>query len=269
MKNIPFKAVAVDMDGTFVRLDNTYDHHRFRRILDKLKANHIHFIVASGRPIDRLRIDFHDFIDEIDLIADNGSILVQDNTIINSHYLTYQTGIRLINFIKKNFPGSSIMISSFENGYLDAHSSAEFKKFMNFYYQNLISMDNLTQLPSSVRMDKLTIWTDASAEEVEKGFNNEYSERIRATSSGFNCMDIIPYSVNKANALQHFLRYFNVKPDQLIAFGDGMNDYEMLKLAGLSYAMANADPELKKIAKYEAPSNQEDGVLQVLEQYLY
>ena len=47
-----------------------------------------------------------------------------------------------------------------------------------------------------------------------------------------------------------------------------MNDQEMLELAGYSYAMANAEPALKKIAKYIAPSNNNDGVLQVLEKYL-
>ena len=78
----------------------------------------------------------------------------------------------------------------------------------------------------------------------------------------------MPYSVNKGSALQYFLRYFDAKPSELIAFGDGMNDKEMLELAGYSYAMENAEPALKKIAKYIAPSNNNDGVLQVLEKYL-
>ena len=78
----------------------------------------------------------------------------------------------------------------------------------------------------------------------------------------------MPYSVNKGSALQYFLRYFDAKPSELIAFGDGMNDKEMLELAGYSYAMENAEPALKKIAKYEAPSNNTDGVLEVLDSYL-
>lgn len=47
-----------------------------------------------------------------------------------------------------------------------------------------------------------------------------------------------------------------------------MNDKEMLELAGYSYAMENAEPALKKVAKYIAPSNNNDGVLQVLDKYL-
>lgn len=78
----------------------------------------------------------------------------------------------------------------------------------------------------------------------------------------------MPAGVNKGQGIKYFLRYFDVKPDELIAFGDGMNDKEMIELAGYSYAMKNGDERLKKIAKYEAPSNNDMGVLQVLEHYL-
>lgn len=53
-----------------------------------------------------------------------------------------------------------------------------------------------------------------------------------------------------------------------MAFGDNANDMEMLELAGQSYAMANASDQVKAAAKYVAKSNQEDGVLDVIEAYL-
>ncbi|WP_229311241.1 HAD hydrolase family protein [Streptococcus sp. HF-1907] len=52
-----------------------------------------------------------------------------------------------------------------------------------------------------------------------------------------------------------------------MAFGDGGNDIEMLRLAGQSYAMANAPLLVQNEAKYLAPSN-DDGVLSVLEAFL-
>lgn len=54
----------------------------------------------------------------------------------------------------------------------------------------------------------------------------------------------------------------------MIAFGDGENDIEMLKACGYSYAMANANKKTKAVAKYEAPTNDENGVLKVLAKYL-
>ena len=53
-----------------------------------------------------------------------------------------------------------------------------------------------------------------------------------------------------------------------MAFGDSENDLEMLGLADFSYAMANGDEKIKRIASRLAPANTEVGVLQVIEQYL-
>lgn len=268
MKKIPFKAVAVDMDGTFVNSQNTYDRQRFRRVLDKLHEHDIHFIVASGRPLIRLEKDFAGFMDKIDAISDNGAILVRDKKIINTHYFTHQTTLKLLRYILRKYPNSSVIACGLSNSYVLANSSVNFKKFMNYYYYNYLTINSIDEIPVNDPIDKITLWTDATPEEIESEFNTDYTEQVHATSSGFNCIDIINHGVNKASGIKYFLRYFKINPSELIAFGDGMNDSEMLQLAGYSYAMENADPELKKIAKYEAPSNNENGVLKVLESYL-
>lgn len=269
MSKIPFKAVAVDMDGTFTNSQKQYDRDYFQRVLTKLKENHIHFIVASGRPLIRLKRDFEGFLDKIDLIADNGGLLVQDNNIINSHYFTHRSSIQLVDFIQTNYPNTSIIANGLDNSYMKTNAPVALKKQMSFYYLNsLISMNDLTKIPSNERINKLSLWTDVDAKTIERTFNKKSPFKIHVTSSGFNFTDVMPNGVNKASAIKYFLRYFNVKPEELIAFGDGMNDAEMLQLAGYSYAMANADPDLKKIAKYEAPSNDDNGVLKVLDQYL-
>ena len=61
---------------------------------------------------------------------------------------------------------------------------------------------------------------------------------------------------------------WKIDADQIMAFGDSENDLEMLELAGYSFAMENGEEKVKRMAKYIAPSNDEAGVLQVLEQYL-
>jgi len=55
---------------------------------------------------------------------------------------------------------------------------------------------------------------------------------------------------------------------QTLAFGDYLNDTELLAAAGTSYAMANGHPQLKAAADHIAPSNEENGVVRVLQQLL-
>lgn len=269
MSTIPFKAVAVDMDGTFMNDDLTYDHQRFDKVLTRLHDHGIHFIVSSGRPLSRLKRDFANFLDRIDIIAENGAILVQDNNIISSHYLTQKTGMELIQFIQNNYPQAYICVSG-KNGsyYLNSYPTA-FKHLMDFYYPDNTPINSFKEIPTSERVIKLTLNVDAElAPTIENHFNHDHTERIHCTTSGFDDIDVVPYGVNKAQALKYFLRYFKLDPNQLIAFGDGLNDREMLELAGYSYAMANGNPEIIKLAKFKAPSNNDSGVLQVLEQYL-
>lgn len=268
MKNIPFKAVAVDMDGTFVNSENTYDHKRFKKVLTQLHEHGIHFIVASGRPFHRLREDFSEFLDKIDLICDNGGILVRDNQIIKTNTFSNKTSMAVVKFVQENYPQASIIACGLEQSYIFDNASPEFRKFMKFYYPDAIYIKDISEIPQDEKFDKLTIWDPADPAVIEKVYNKQTNEKIHATSSGFNCTDIIPEDVNKASSLKYFLDYFKLSPAELIAFGDGMNDLEMLKLAGYSYAMENGEDELKHIAKYEAPNNNDSGVLQVLENYL-
>lgn len=270
MNKLPFEVIAVDMDGTFMRDNQTFNHKRFDRILNQLRDQGGHFIVSSGRPYTRLREDFAGFLTRIDMIADNGSLLLQDNNIISTHLITYKTTVDLIHFIQEHYPESSVIVTGVDNSYTTVNASPDFKQKMSFYYPECVEVNDLLSTVSpNGQVTKITLSykKDFSAE-LEREFNKHHTEKVHCTSSGFGLLDIVPYSVNKGSALKYFLRYFGVKPSKLIAFGDGMNDTEMLKLAGYSYAMANGDPEIKKIAKYEAPSNNNDGVLEVLDSYL-
>ena len=58
---------------------------------------------------------------------------------------------------------------------------------------------------------------------------------------------------------------YNINPSECIAFGDYLNDTDMLLQCGESYAMQNAHPSLKEIAKYTAPSNNDEGVMKILD----
>jgi hydroxymethylpyrimidine pyrophosphatase-like HAD family hydrolase len=59
------------------------------------------------------------------------------------------------------------------------------------------------------------------------------------------------------------------REENCMAFGDGMNDFTMVEAAGLGIAMANAEPEVKRVAKDMVPSNDEDGVARGIEKWIF
>lgn len=69
------KLVAVDVDGTFVRSDYTYDVPRFRRILARMEAAGCRFVVASGNQYYQLRYLFPDCAEKLAFVAENGALV--------------------------------------------------------------------------------------------------------------------------------------------------------------------------------------------------
>ena len=75
--------------------------------------------------------------------------------------------------------------------------------------------------------------------------------------------------VNKGAALLGMCERLGITPDEAMAFGDAENDAPMLRIAGLSFAMANGTEPCKLAAKAIAPSNADDGVAQMINKYAF
>ena len=72
---------------------------------------------------------------------------------------------------------------------------------------------------------------------------------IKVTSSTWNNIELNIKSAHKGNALKRFAEHLGFTLENCMAFGDGMNDFTMVEAAGLGIAMANAEPEVKRVAK--------------------
>lgn len=88
---------------------------------------------------------------------------------------------------------------------------------------------------------------------------------VKITSSTANNLEINSAAAHKGRALARFADHLGLSLANCAAFGDGMNDFTMVEAAGLGVAMANAAPEVKRVAKLVTRSNDDDGVARVLE----
>lgn len=74
--------------------------------------------------------------------------------------------------------------------------------------------------------------------------------------------------VNKGKALVRLGETLGIRREEIMAFGDGSNDLQMMREVGIGVAMANAKEEIKEAADYIAASNDEDGVAGFLEEFV-
>lgn len=102
-----------------------------------------------------------------------------------------------------------------------------------------------------------------------------YQEMMEPFADRLNCMFTAPWyfeftakGVDKAKAIDSVVRPMGIAPEEMIAFGDGMNDLSMITYAGTGVAMENAVQPLKDAAQYITASNDEDGIAKALKHFI-
>ena len=95
-----------------------------------------------------------------------------------------------------------------------------------------------------------------------------YEGRLNILRSESYFLEILPPGIDKPYGLSRLLRHLRLDRAQMMACGDGLNDIDMLKYAGLGVAMANAYEATKAAADVETTSNDEDGVAVAIDRYV-
>ena len=192
-----------------------------------------------------------------------------DGKVIKKTALDYDIAQKLLNFIQTEYPEAIIMVSAEHHCYILKSMDKAMKDDIRIYYRKVEEIDKFTDINPSDAILKVCLTADDElATIIQDRFNEKYGDYVRGTSSGNMTIDLVHKGINKAKGVADMLKYYGIDQKDLIAFGDGENDIGMLEACGYSYAMKNANEKTKAVAKYEAPSNEDNGVLKVLAKYL-
>lgn len=88
----------------------------------------------------------------------------------------------------------------------------------------------------------------------------ELGEDFVFAPSGRRWIDVLQRGVNKATGMRKVIEWYGSVPVELIAFGDSMNDYELIKMAGHGHAMGNARVAFKQVSDRVIGTNAEHAV---------
>ena len=80
--------------------------------------------------------------------------------------------------------------------------------------------------------------------------------------------EITNENVNKWDALQFLIEKLGIKPEEVMAIGDNVNDIKMIENAGLGIIMDNSAPYIKELADVVVADNNSDGVAEAIEKYV-
>lgn len=257
--------VAVDMDGTFLNSASTYDRTRFERVHQRLQDQGGRFVVASGNQYWQLKSYFEGFADVL-YVAENGAVVGTESQILRVQELERADALQALALISE-VEGVHALACGVQAAYALESTDPAVLALLRKYY---IRMGTVTQWSDvDDRIVKLALGCPPEqTEQLLDELGHSLPTSIVPVSSGHGSIDLIGRGVNKGTSLQWLCDELGIDPAHMMAFGDGGNDVEMLRLAGLGAVMGNAPEAIKAVGDLVIGTNDQSGVLNFLEDEL-
>lgn len=258
------RLIAADMDGTLLNSRKELPPHFFM-LLDQLKTLGVSFAVASGRQYYTLLQDFQNHETELDYICENGGLIFHRGECIYADEMDAAM-LRMTILEIRKIPHAHIALCGVESAYYES-ANADFVSNMELYYHHHDQVEDLLDVLGQDKICKIAVFDETNAETNIYPRLLPFSEQYRVSLSGQKWVDLMSPHVNKGAALSLLQTACGVGPGECMAFGDYLNDLEMMQSCVYSFAMANAHPDLKAVCRFETQSNDENGVVRAIERY--
>ena len=247
------KLVVFDLDDTLLNSKEEVSERNRQAILNcSQKGMKIGYItVRSPRKIKT-------FLQGLpcDCIANyNGAVIRAGNKLIAENSIKYENAINYINKVTGIAPGIGIC------AYFEPYCYKN-KEIRSYITQEILEYDLYSTPRHNFQRIRL----------FYNGYENiDFSKYISSEmqyQKSHDTATITNKLADKGIALESLIRYFGFKKEEILSFGDNVNDIPMLKASGTGVAMGNAVSQVKDIADYITLSNDEDGVAEYIETYL-
>ena len=267
-----YDMLVLDVDGTLVGSDKQISENTRRAIIEAQKRGKT-VAIASGRSIAGIRktaanISLEQYGGYV--IAYNGTTVVNCKTgecIYNQmvpqemvkpvYEAAKKAGVGIVVYndnTKEMVSGNGL------NEYIKADAMAcdvtineahDFVKAINFPFNKFL----LSGAPAYMA-------------EVEKIMDKEFGDRMNVFRSDPFYVELLPRYVDKGVAVEKLVKHLEIPREKVICIGDSYNDMPMLRFAGMGVAMGNAQKEVKEMADYVTASNDEDGIVNVIDKFM-
>lgn len=263
-----YKMLVLDLDDTLLRDDYTISTRNRERLIQAQEAG-VYVVLASGRPTpamlryaEELKLkDFGSY-----LISFNGAMItdvkasetifeqsLSKDQIHHLHDFSVENNVDIITYTE------DAIISESTSKYIDVEIDLT---QMNF--QKVDCFKSAVQQPAvkCIMLDEPTRLKD-----VEHILKTENPDQSVAISKPF-FLEVMPQGIDKAASIERLANMLGIKQEEIVAVGNAGNDLTMIEYAGLGIWVDNVTPELRDRAQVIVSSNNNDGVAEVVEQYI-
>lgn len=258
------RLIVTDLDNTLLNAEHALDPLTIETFRALERRGH-HLAIASGR-------HFRDIAEvrrmlgvEAHIISTNGAHLyAPDDSVIYERHLPAATVAALT---RLEVPGDiRVNLYTSHKWFIDAEAPSllEFHASTGFRYEVI----DLRGYDGADVGKVLFIGVPSTLAEIERDVRARFGDRVHVTYSLPDSLEVMARGVDKGRALQALSERLGVAAGRCVAFGDNLNDVEMLRFAGEAFIMANAHPDLPQLLPRASQigANTEAGVARQLRQ---
>lgn len=264
------KLIAVDLDGSLLTSKNNLTDFTKNTLIKASNIGH-KVVIITGRDYYAANYigDLLEFKKYGGLISSsNGSNVYsprENKTIIN-HTIDYILAREIISF-GKNL-GFDLII------YHDGKILAEKKDTYSLEFlanKNNMSVEIISDLEKYLNFSVNKILFTGRPDTIEKNkekLAKQFENMINPIHAMPQFLDLMPKGINKGKSILEIADYYKLDHKDTYAFGDEVNDIEMIKMAGVGVAMGNASDYVKKHSDFITKSNDDDGIAHFVNEYI-
>lgn len=252
------KAIFFDIDGTLVSFKTHEISKTTLEALYALREKGVKLFIASGRHL--LIMDNLSGFPFDGYVCMNGSLVFDRGKVIYSHPLDQADAASVIDLA--------------ETGQIPCVLFTEKNVVMNCRTERTEQLFRMIRLPEpeyaslmpykSGPVSQFTIFLDQEREDALLAPALKHSVTTRWHPE---FTDIVPENISKAEGISRVIAGYGIGREEVMAFGDGGNDVEMIEYAGIGVAMGNALPDVRKHADYVTSTVDEDGIVAALRHF--
>ena len=256
------------MDDTLLRSDLTISDRTIETI-KKAREQGVYFTFATGRMPRAVRPYAEKLGINVPVITYSGALVQEALTgeVLYHKVVPTDTASDIISW----FLDQGIHAHVYLKDQIYVHEMNDYTREYIKVIKAPIEVSNLLELLSKEEegVEKIIFFeSEDKLRDIGKVLLDRYKGKIHLTKSKPRFLEIINPNVNKGVALKALAERIGVKREEIMAFGDNINDLEMIEYAGLGVAIGNACQELKDLADVITSSNQDDGVAKAIETYV-
>jgi len=267
------KLIATDLDGTLMAPDHMTVTERTKNALIQAHDKGVKIVIATGRALNFIK-DVTDQIPFVDYIIYCNGAAVYDcksGKHIYQSCVSPEDAADFVNYVNERpihyhiykDGNSYIQRSALQHSAFTGLPEA----FLQDYMSKVVLCDDIHSIIGDDGAQVIDLFS------IPEEYRSEIGDMIKSknlvvTSAIPNEVAITAQGADKGSAIRNLCDSLRISSDEVMTFGDAPNDCPMLEFAKYSFAMDNGSPICKKTAKHVAPSNAENGVAQMIEEYV-